>query len=110
MDKKDDSAVDCGTFKPTSAEDQLELIASMIGHNELAKKATSLGEKIYHRLVRDFIIEKLRGLGVTVNATSESDTVLAVPFGGVTIELLESDIELMREAIAKWDAAHPKEG
>ncbi len=81
-----------------------DLTAMMIGYNEMAKRAKSLGERLFSRLVRDKIAEELGKLGCPVEMKNDSETVVTLRSRPPHIFLYAKDIELMRQAVAEFDA------
>lgn len=89
------------------------LVATCIGYNELAKMAKTLGEKVYFRLIRDATEERLieHGGQRLFKGPDEIIVEISVPDHMPYIRLSDADIELMREAVAAYDArktADPK--
>lgn len=79
-------------------------IAMVYGFNELARNAETLGEKVAFRLMVSKIEEWLVAHGVTIPKSSDNSVVLEIPCGPMTMQFRESDLELMRAAVAKLDA------
>jgi hypothetical protein len=86
---------------------QLQAVATFLGFNELAKLATSLGERVYYRMCRETAKEhaELMGaeLGYDDNAPGER-IVMVLPGYNPTVSFREKDIEEMRAAVSAWDA------
>lgn len=78
-------------------------IALVFGFNELAKKATTLGEKVYFRAARDAANEVAREEGVMVNI-APVNAVLLLPGVPPRVTFSESDMVLMRAAVNEWFA------
>lgn len=78
-------------------------VALVFGFNELAKQVRTLEEKAYCRLARSKAEESAKAYGVE-KLLGETKVVLDMPAGsGLSVRFIESDIELMREAVAKFD-------
>lgn len=92
-------------------EQQHDLTAAMamvLGYNELARHGASLGAKVYYRLMREGWMKEFVRLGGNEDMIGEpAKVVLALPIGEPIVRFSESDIELMREAVAAYDTAHP---
>lgn len=82
--------------------------AQSIGFNELAKMAPTLEQKVFYRVAREQAAETARSFGSEIEWVRKA-TVGTLRHGSLHICFLESDIEAMREAVAKWDA-RPSEG
>lgn len=80
------------------------LLALVFGHNELAKKAESLGEKVYHRLASENYVKALHKLGRAFVVHQPEGKFLEIKQGRACVTLYPRDIELMRKAIAEYDA------
>lgn len=78
-------------------------IALVFGFNELAKKASTLNEKVFFRLAREQANEDAKALGVGVQYELEK-VILQLPGGPPWVRFRASDIELMRAAVARHDA------
>lgn len=87
-------------------EEQWVQLAVCLGFNELVKHAQSLEERVDLRALRDLCVARFReatgGPGLI-----EDDLVLEIPAldGFVPLKFRATDIEAMRQAVAKWDAA-----
>ena len=79
-----------------------DALAAIIGFNELATNAKTLGEKVYFRMARDAAEKRYASLGGELNKSSVGPTILTIG-PGPFIEFAERDIELMRDAVAKFD-------
>ena len=90
----------------TTREEEMERalhMATLYGANEFATKATTLGEKVFWRLVREDSLRKFRALGGVLAMTNEHESVLTLSTTpAVTFDT--RDIELMRAAVAAHDA------
>lgn len=81
--------------------------ALCLGFNELAKLGRTLGEKVYHRMMRAGAEEHFIALGGQRIFQEEPTLVtLTLEDGMPWVRFRACDIELMREAVAKWDADH----
>jgi hypothetical protein len=79
------------------------LIAMVFGFNELASRAEKLGEKVFFRMARNDTQEVL-GKDHQVKFTGQNPVILELPDGGPpSLTFVESDIELMREAVRQYD-------
>lgn len=81
-------------------------LATMLGYNELAKLAKTLGEKVYFRLLRGVMQDQFvkRGGNADVFAEEEHIVEIAVPYANMPhIRFRKQDIELMRDAVYKHD-------
>lgn len=81
-----------------------DALARMVGYNELAKGAKTLGEKVYLRMGRDEARKAYERLGGTVDDSGPEPAVVVQtrpPF----VVMSDADVELMREAVAAHDAA-----
>lgn len=85
-------------------DDHITLIAAIIGFNEMARQAPTLGEKVWHRDARDKMIEHLRAEGGEFRMDSDGVITLDTSFRP-SAPFLPSDIELMRAVVAGYDAA-----
>ena len=81
---------------------RIDLVASIFGHNELAKLATTLGEKVYHNLVIQTLEQRLKEAGGELNI-EHKPTILTLPHYPLHINFAENDIELMRQAVKEHD-------
>lgn len=79
--------------------------AVCIGYNELAKLATTLGEKTYFRLLRDHSVGRFVELGGNANLFAQEGAVVEIvmPEGMPFIRFHERDIEMMRKAVEEHD-------
>lgn len=98
--------------EPTEEEKRNQALARVLhqtalvfGYNELAKQVKLLGEKLYFRLAMQTAKEHLEELGGHIEIT-EDVVVAKLPGGPAFIKFYASDIELMREAVKKWDLEH----
>lgn len=74
------------------------------GYNELAKTATTLGEKVYFRMARDASLASAQERGVMIKmAAVEGPIVFEIGSAPPFIIFHERDIEGMRAAVAKFD-------
>ena len=80
-----------------------DLLALMIGHNELAKQAKTLGEKVYHRMASKLAMEEGNKLGMSWTTTQHEETLVTVGTARSGVELYPRDIELMKKAIAEYE-------
>lgn len=85
-------------------------LALIHGFNEMATKATTLGEKVYYRMARDASEKRFNALGGQINRTEEHTPVLVIPGHVPEIRFDARDIELMRACVARHDAATPDQG
>ena len=83
--------------------------ARILGYNELARLSTTLGERVYNILNREAAIEDFRALGGTLEV-QRGVNVFTLPLGPTHVTFSEKDIELMRLAVAEYDAKHPPQG
>lgn len=81
-------------------------LALIHGFNEMATKATVLGEKVYYRLARDAAEKRFNELGGQINRIEEHAPILVIPGHVPEIRFDARDIELMRQTVAEYDAAH----
>ena len=81
-------------------------LATILGYNELAKTAPTLGEKIYYRLALGRARDRYIKLGGKLEMTKdEGDFVLVLDSETRPhINFKATDIELMRQAVAEYDA------
>jgi hypothetical protein len=77
--------------------------ALSIGYNEMVKMAPTLGQKVFYRVAREQAAETARSFGSELE-WGRKGTVGTLRHGSLHICFLESDIEAMRDAVAKWDA------
>ncbi len=79
-------------------------IALMFGYNELAKLATTLGEKVYCRLMRDRAEAEYKQLGGTDEIDRSGDKIVLVLSHVMPhVVFTEKDIEMMRAAVRAHD-------
>lgn len=83
-------------------------LALVYGYNEIAKSMTTLGEKVYCRLARDDAERRATELGCKINRGDPCKVVLEMTTSPPWIIFHERDIEMMRAAVAKWDAENGK--
>jgi len=83
-------------------------VAMCYGYNELAKKAKTLGEKVYCRVARDKAEQDFLDAGGDIGMTRDGTPILTLPDTMPRIEFRESDLELMRAEIARVDALKKK--
>ncbi len=76
-------------------------LAAMLGYNELAKKADTLGSKCYFRFIRDAAQEKFIELGGNSDVFTKEDYIMKIEVnqGMPYVVFREQDIELMRDTI-----------
>lgn len=79
-------------------------LALIHGFNEMATKATTLGEKAYYRLARDTYEKRFNELGGKINRVDERTPILIIPGHVPEIRFDARDIDLMRECVARYDA------
>ena len=81
-------------------------IALWIGYNELAKQAVTLGERVFCRMARDTWEDEYVKLGGVIDRKTQiaGDVVVTLRERPPHIILREGDIELMRAAVAAFDA------
>ncbi len=84
-------------------------LATIHGFNEMARMATSLGEKVFCRLARNEAEDVYKKLGGQIDRSS-LPVVLTLPCHQPTVELTASDVGLMRKYIADLDAKRLAEG
>lgn len=76
----------------------------MLGANEMAKHASTLGERIYWRLFREKAATDAVLAGAHITFQPETDAILVkVPWGARFVPLFERDLQLMREAVEAFD-------
>lgn len=97
--------------EPTDDEvkilDQWTAIAIVKGMNELAREAETLGEKTFFRLFRDKAQKHATELGIEFQMNYNPIVVVLPGEMHPVITFYEQDIELMRSAVAEWDARPP---
>lgn len=105
--------------KQLTAEQQLHYarwmhLALALGYNEIAKLGTTLGEKIFARMMRDTAVENLievGGNGGKSPFANEPDVVeIEMPERIPSLKLRPQDVELMRAYVAEHDARTKGEG
>jgi hypothetical protein len=79
-----------------------DLLARVVGYNELVKTAETLGEKMYLRLARDSALAKYASLGGQFDV-EQDEPVLIVQTRPPFLVLSDDDMKLMREAVAAHD-------
>lgn len=80
--------------------------AMCLGYNELAKLGKTLAEKTFSRMMRDAAEKQFMAMGgVRMFQEDPPVVVLTVNDGLPWVKFRAEDIELMREAVAKHDAA-----
>jgi len=84
------------------------MIASVHGFNELAMKATTLGERVFFRIARAQGEKRCADLGVKFDV-SEENVVMTIQHRP-DIHFYERDIELMRECVRNYDEEHALNG
>jgi hypothetical protein len=82
---------------------QWDSLARAIGYNELAKGATSLGEKAYFRLGRDVAVKMANDQGAKIEKTNDDPPILTLGERSPFIVFDGRDIELMRAVIKEID-------
>jgi hypothetical protein len=103
------SAIAAQRGVPAATDDQLSgalrwhALARVVGYNELAKDAQTLGEKVYLRLARDEARKDYERLGGEIQDTGP-EPVIVVNTRPPFVVMSDADIELMREAVAAHDA------
>ncbi len=78
--------------------------ATVIGYNELARKAVTLGERVFYRMARDRFVEMFNAKHGTLTLTEDEAPVLTIHGQATTVAFYPRDIELMRKAVADFDA------
>lgn len=81
-----------------------DALARLVGYNELARGAETLGERMYLRLARDEARRAYEGLGGRVEDAPADAPVAVVPTRPPFLVLSDADVELMRKAVAEHDA------
>lgn len=79
-------------------------IAAMRGFNEMAREAETLGERVFFRVARADCERRLQEMGIDTNLVHDA-TVLRLPYDRPEINFTENDVALMREFLARHDAA-----
>lgn len=82
------------------------MVALLLGYNELAKRATVLGEKVYWRMMVNAIEEKLKAEGAKFDMLRDPPMLVLSSHQPVII-FTEKDIEMMRETVRKYDEEKP---
>ena len=83
-------------------------VALVLGFNDMAGRAETLGEKVYYRLARDHANDDAKALGVEVSMGHEQPTLLTLPGGPPWVRFRETDIEMMRVCVVEHDAKKVK--
>ena len=86
-----------------------DVLAKIVGYNELARQAPTLNEKVYCRIARQHAYERYVELGGKIKLTEEDEVLVTLGSERPFILLREKDIGQMRAAVAAWDAEHPTE-
>lgn len=81
------------------------MLALIHGFNAMATMAITLGEKAYYRLLRDDAERRFEEMGGKINRIEEHKPILVIPGAVPEIRFDARDIELMRECVARYDAA-----
>jgi hypothetical protein len=84
-----------------------DALALCFGYNELAKKASTLGERVFCRLGCDAAEKIVEECGGAIDRTGPEPILLLrehIPH----VRFMPSDIEAMRAAVAEYDAARGK--
>lgn len=91
------------TKKRRAASDYWTYAATAFGFNELARRMSTLGEKVYFRLFRDSTEKQMveAGFHPLFDHSAETITLAKPPY----ITFQDSDIELMRDLVKQHDAA-----
>ena len=84
--------------------DMHHTLALIHGFNEMAIKATTLGEKSYYRMARDAAEARFTTLGGKIDRIEEHAPLLVIPGHVPEVRFDVRDIELMRECVARYDA------
>jgi len=79
------------------------LTALVVGYNEFAKQADTLGTRLWYRLMANRANVEAKAIGGGVTYTNENPRIGEVEVFGATVELRESDYELMRSLLEKHD-------
>lgn len=86
-----------------------EALARLVGYNELARDATTLGGRMYLRLARDHALDQYVALGGKVEQAPAGKPAekpaIVVPTKPPFLVLTSADFELMRAALAEHDIA-----
>jgi hypothetical protein len=89
--------------------EQWNLLAMVLGYNQLTKIAPSLGQKLFCRLARDKILAVYEEVvGTKVKVTDEDSVVLTITSTIPHLRLLARDIELMQGFLAEYDSKSEK--
>jgi hypothetical protein len=83
--------------------------ALVFGFNELARMQQTLGQKLTCRIMRDAAEKQFRAAGGTIELINH-EQVLTLPLGIGPVEFLPSDIEMMRQVVAEYDAKEGGDG
>jgi len=81
----------------------IALTALVVGYNEFAKQADTMGTRLWYRLMANEANKVAKAAGGGVTYTAENPTIGQVEIAGATVELRESDYELMRALLEKRD-------
>lgn len=95
------------TKKTSTTEENIRIwhaAAACLGYNELVLYAESLEQKTYFRISRDEARKEVVRRGGTLDM-SHDPPILEIPYPMPHIRFSELDIELMREAVKKYDEA-----
>jgi hypothetical protein len=84
-----------------------DALARCHGYNELAKKATTLGEKTFCRLARDHAEQEYAKLGGRIEINEDQTPVVILDEHIPHVRFYPRDIEMMREALRAYDAGEP---
>jgi len=94
--------------EPNQNEKRWHTLALIYGYNELAKVALTLGEKIYCSLIRGAYEGEYKKLGGKIEMQETEPSVITITHHMPHINLYARDIELMRKAVADFDAMKEK--
>lgn len=87
-----------------------DFIALVHGYNALALRAEDIGARMYFRMARDMAIDEALKMGTRITFSSPEETPIVEvgepPYG---VNLYPRDIELMRKAVADFDARRDSE-
>lgn len=81
------------------------LLAMIFGWNELVKRADSLGERVFCRMMRNDAHDRYVALGGCIDMSDKEKPVVVLTGYLPSIKLYPRDVELMRKAVANHDAA-----
>jgi hypothetical protein len=93
-----------GDAAPTEKAAAWHHVAMVYGYNELTKTSKTLAEKVYFRMGRDQAEQWAAEAGVKIGRGDQGAVVLELTAAPPFITFHERDIELMREAVAAFDA------